>query len=264
MRETPRRPYQNRKDTSTVDTLYLTVSHLPLKDIIRIFAKITIDPQVCWRGTPCWTWYRPSIPNGKYGVVSWHRRPESIHRLMYAWAIGPVPRKKQHDTPLLQVDHQCHNTLCCNPVHLQLVTPQINTRQALRHHKNKTHCENGHLFTPENTYFYGPNKAHRQCKRCNRERAAARESRLRTNADYREHKAAVSREYRLKPETKQRKRELEQIKRQDPLYRAQHNQYKREWRHLKEQDPSYRSKNNARKREWRRKRKSATQPVPLP
>jgi NUMOD3 motif len=38
----------------------------------------------------------------------------------------------------------------------------------------KTHCEQGHEFTPDNIYWRGPNKDQRQCKTCTRERAAAR------------------------------------------------------------------------------------------
>jgi hypothetical protein len=38
----------------------------------------------------------------------------------------------------------------------------------------KTHCPQGHEFTPDNIYWRGPDKKNRQCKTCTRERAAAR------------------------------------------------------------------------------------------
>jgi hypothetical protein len=38
----------------------------------------------------------------------------------------------------------------------------------------KTHCPQGHELTPDNIYWRGPDKKNRQCKRCARERAAAR------------------------------------------------------------------------------------------
>jgi len=38
----------------------------------------------------------------------------------------------------------------------------------------KTHCDQGHELTPDNIYWRGPDKKNRQCKRCARERSAAR------------------------------------------------------------------------------------------
>lgn len=38
----------------------------------------------------------------------------------------------------------------------------------------KTHCAQGHELTPDNVYWRGPDKKNRQCKRCARERSAAR------------------------------------------------------------------------------------------
>jgi NUMOD3 motif len=38
----------------------------------------------------------------------------------------------------------------------------------------KTHCDQNHELTPDNIYWRGPDKKNRQCKRCARERSAAR------------------------------------------------------------------------------------------
>jgi hypothetical protein len=51
---------------------------------------------------------------------------------------------------------------CCNPDHLEPVTPAD-------HHPNllKTHCKNGHPFDEANTYV-SP-EGHRHCRACRRE-----------------------------------------------------------------------------------------------
>lgn len=51
--------------------------------------------------------------------------------------------------------------------------PDIGQTRAAQQ-RAKTHCEQGHEFTPDNIYWRGPNKDQRQCKTCTRERAAAR------------------------------------------------------------------------------------------
>lgn len=146
MRKTLKRPYQNRKHTSTVDTQYFIVNHVPLKDITRLFSKITIHPQICWNGTPCWTWTGMIFKNSGYGRVGWgYRHTECTHRVMYAWLVNPIPyRVSGQKTP--QLDHLCRNKLCCNPIHLELVSPIINIH---RGRASQTHCRNGLHPYPE-------------------------------------------------------------------------------------------------------------------
>lgn len=51
-------------------------------------------------------------------------------------------------------------------INLRYGTPWENGQDYVKH---KTHCINGHEFTPENTYRR-PDTGHRMCRACGRER----------------------------------------------------------------------------------------------
>jgi hypothetical protein len=86
----------------------------------------------------------------------------------------------------LELDHLCHTNdsscpggrtcphrPCVNPFHLDAVPPSVNTLRgngpsALN--SRKTHCKNGHEFTPQNTRI--TRKGHRWCRACDRARDA--------------------------------------------------------------------------------------------
>ena len=57
----------------------------------------------------------------------------AVHIVMYVCHFGPIPPKKQ-------VDHLCENRLCCNPLHLEMVTHKQNQkrRDAARRKRNGT------------------------------------------------------------------------------------------------------------------------------
>lgn len=110
---------------------------------------------------PCWFWTGPQMPNG-YGK---HRvRPgapeRATHRIMYEHTIGPVPKG-------MQLDHLCRNRICCNPAHLEPVTGGINTLRQDHAQRRKTHCPQGHDYTPDNTIR---RNGRRFCRACSRER----------------------------------------------------------------------------------------------
>jgi hypothetical protein len=60
--------------------------------------------------------------------------------------------------------------------------PNIGKTRAAQQ-RAKTHCAQGHELTLDNIYWTGPDKKNRQCKRCARERAAARYEKQREAAE---------------------------------------------------------------------------------
>ena len=145
---------------------------MPLAD--RLWTRVDKD-QV---GTGCWVWLGAK-GHGGYGVVGAYGRQWKVHRLVLLLTQGlVVPEGKQ-------VDHLCRNRACCNPSHLELVTPRENTRRSLNPaaaHARQTHCHRGHEYTPENTYVRngGFGRNCRECKRIvNRELDARPERKAR-------------------------------------------------------------------------------------
>lgn len=117
----------------------------------------------------CWEW--TGALNHGYGYVQFDGRPQNAHRVAYRLLVGPIPED-------LHIDHLCRNRRCVNPAHLEPVTLHANLLRgqgASGINARKTHCVNGHEFTPENTYEW---RGTRNCKLC-REAATARRARPR-------------------------------------------------------------------------------------
>jgi hypothetical protein len=79
--------------------------------------------------------------------------------------MGPIP-------PNRQLDHLCRNPQCVNPKHLDLVSHRENVLRGIGFYAinaRKTHCPQGHPYTPENTivelYPSSP-KSGRRCLIC--------------------------------------------------------------------------------------------------
>jgi hypothetical protein len=69
----------------------------------------------------------------------------------------------------LQIDHLCRVRECANPAHLEAVTCRENLLRGdtvTAHNANKTHCVNGHEYTPENTAI--TRDGCRRCRICHR------------------------------------------------------------------------------------------------
>jgi hypothetical protein len=115
----------------------------------------------------CWLWLGTVVGSG-YGQFWDGTKKVYAHIWSYEHFVGPVPDGKE-------LGHlpDCHNRLCVNPGHLHAVTHRENlmeseTSTALN--AAKTHCVNGHEYTPENT-IVGP-EGWRECKACRKEKNA--------------------------------------------------------------------------------------------
>lgn len=153
----------------------------------RLLARTVKEPGGCW----VWTGKRAGSDDA-YGVISRDGQFCYVHRAAHELWIGPIPRG-------FQVDHVasrgCRSTLCVNPAHLEAVTPQENVARSsglATVNSNKTHCVNGHKFTPENTRL--SHEGHRRCRTC----AQAVEDRKVGNPEWKAYEAAYRRELRRK------------------------------------------------------------------
>lgn len=111
----------------------------------------------------CWEWQRARLPRG-YGRMYINGRLGYTHRIAYELLVGPIPAGHQ-------LDHLCRNTACCNPAHLEPVTPRENTRRGLRGELPMS-CKRGHPWTDENTVRRRDGR--RRCRECSRLSALAR------------------------------------------------------------------------------------------
>ena len=139
------------------------------------FAKYRlVTPNGCHR----WTGARG--PDG-YGIISIRepgqpRRNKGVHRVAYEHYVGPIPEG-------FTIDHVaakgCQYRDCFNPEHLEAVTMGENIRRGHtgkvnHHYATRTHCKNGHEFTPENTRIGV--QGDRVCRQCARERTQRRDN----------------------------------------------------------------------------------------
>jgi hypothetical protein len=126
----------------------------------RWIAKCVVDENGCW----IWP---GSKSNGGYAHVrvlqpDGSRPGRGLHRVVYEHRVGPVPEG-------LDLDHLCRVRACCNPAHLEPVTPRENILRGVgvsALNAIKTHCIHGHEFTPENTAR--DKSGRRQCRECSR------------------------------------------------------------------------------------------------
>ena len=121
----------------------------------RLWSRVT-------KGPGCWDWTGAKTKEG-YGMIGAGGEGNKrvlTHRAAYEMVNGPIPEG-------LQIDHLCRNTRCCNPAHLEAVTPEENNLRAV-----PTHCKRGHVL-PEKQ----DPRRQRRCHICKR------------NADMRRHAA---------------------------------------------------------------------------
>jgi len=113
----------------------------------------------CWE----WTGYRDTAGYGKVGI---NGVTQLIHRVVWEALVGPIPAG-------LDLDHLCRNPKCCNPDHLEPVTPGENTNRnyasMIARKRRQTHCKRGkHPLSGDNLYV-NTTTGSRQCKTCQSE-----------------------------------------------------------------------------------------------
>ena len=125
---------------------------------VRIKKFVAVSESGCWE----WTGRRTNQGYGCIGVyVDGKQKFKLAHRVSYETFRGPIPDG-------LQLDHLCRVRYCVNPDHLEPVTGSENVQRSpltLAHiNAKKTHCVNGHEYTPENTGRDA--KGYRYCRAC--------------------------------------------------------------------------------------------------
>ncbi len=127
----------------------------------------------------CWNWI--GSLSGGYGRLRVGGQRVQAHRFAYELATG------QAVAPHLHVDPLCRNQRCCNPRHLEPVTPRENCLRGnspMAQQARKSQCDSGHPLNGPNIRLRG-NK--RECRTCalTAHRARHREKRDLINAQKR-------------------------------------------------------------------------------
>lgn len=121
----------------------------------RFWAKVRKDPS-----TGCWEWTAATSDGyGHFAVKKGDIR--AAHRVAWEMLRGPVPDG-------LHIDHLCRNRACVNPDHMEPVSCRTNILRGIgpsARHAIKTHCPQGHEYSPDNTYHY---RGQRHCRACRR------------------------------------------------------------------------------------------------
>lgn len=126
----------------------------------------------------CWHWSGCTNPHyGSFMLNTKRGQNKRVlaHRYSYQMLVGAIPDG-------LELDHLCRNKLCVNPAHLRPVTKRENIlaipREIRAKFGKKTHCRNGHEFTPENTLLRpdvrGVWRECRACRKATERRARAK------------------------------------------------------------------------------------------
>lgn len=114
----------------------------------------------------CWIYPRRKSSTG---YIVFDR--SSAHVIAYEAFRGEIP-------PGMQVDHLCKRRNCCNPNHLQAVTPETNRA---RQDMVRTHCRNGHPYAHPNIYVARNGQEH--CRECRRDAGRRYETKRKNKGD---------------------------------------------------------------------------------
>lgn len=148
------------------DVPYASPEHQPVAPLDRFMRYVEKAPGGCW----LWTGHTDANGYGRFKAPD--GRSVGAYRWAYETLVGGVPDG-------LHLDHLCRVRRCVNPAHLEPVTCRVNmmrgeTFQAAN--ARKTHCPQGHEYTPENTMWITnkPGYKGRRCRICARKRGRKR------------------------------------------------------------------------------------------
>lgn len=140
----------------------------PLRE--RLLRRVRVEANGCWT----WTGRRQNAGYGRLLMPS--GGDQLAHRLAYQEFVGPIPEG-------MTLDHLCHtrdttcvgecaHRRCVNPAHLEPVPNGENVRRGrkIQDQLARTHCPQGHVYSPANTKV---RNGSRYCRTCARDRARA-------------------------------------------------------------------------------------------
>lgn len=126
--------------------------------------------------TLCHQWQSTMFAEG-YGSFSFYEPFRNVRAHRVGWAIAKGDTDQHidhlcHDPVICAGGFTCPHRACVNPDHLKLSPIRENVLRGSGPSANnatKTHCDHGHEFTQENTFF--DNGGWRQCRQCRRDRS---------------------------------------------------------------------------------------------
>lgn len=141
--------------------------------LVRFWANVDSSDIANTDPEHCWNWKKPRAHG--YGRIFYKGKELQAHRVAYERIRGDIPEG-------FQIDHLCRNPSCVRPSHMEAVTSKVNTRRGIGPtavNIAKTHCPQGHPYTPENIYSPPGKKGGRNCRICKRKREVLRQQRHR-------------------------------------------------------------------------------------
>ena len=134
-----------------------------LRESGKVFLREVLQEQTEYEPEKgCWIFSGGYIAGGGYHQLVWMGQRVQAHRFAYELWRGSIPIG-------MFILHSCDVPACINPDHLRIGTQRDNMRDKVgrgRHvntQADKTHCPQGHEYTPENVYLF---ENRRYCRAC--------------------------------------------------------------------------------------------------